>query len=175
MSSTGRKGLAVAGFIGLVLVVLLVGGAIGVVIGVVTNPDTDDLVSLPTPAPSVVPDATTKPIADQVNMQTLTDCKACHTSDAGGVGTKDIPALAHPLEGWTDCTGCHAPDKLVQTAPGHTGLHKDQCTVCHTKSSPPALEGHDLLALPQGDLEPRATGPAYAGPDRRLPLLPRRG
>ena len=56
----------------------------------------------------------------------------------GGVGTKAIPALAHPLQGWTDCTGCHAPDKLVQTAPGHTGIHKAQCTVCHTKFSAPA-------------------------------------
>ena len=70
------------------------------------------------------------------------NCGACHVDANGGVGTKTIPPLAHPLEGWRDCTACHADDRLVKTAPGHSSLHKDDCLICHaapilTGSAPP--------------------------------------
>jgi hypothetical protein len=69
-----------------------------------------------------------------IAMSTNADCSACHLTP-DGVGTKQIPEMAHPLEGWTDCTACHANDRLVATAPGHSGLHKDQCLICHTPRS----------------------------------------
>jgi hypothetical protein len=136
MKSNGRTLVYVAGFAVLVLAVVLFGAAVGIGLGMMST-DTDDMVALPSAPPSAAP-AASLPIADQVDMGGLTDCAACHQGGTGGVSTKEIPALAHPLEGWNDCTGCHAADKLVQTAPGHTGIHKDKCTVCHTKSSPPA-------------------------------------
>ena len=58
------------------------------------------------------------------------DCAGCHAS-GGLIGLKAIPALAHPVKGWADCTACHADDRLVKTAPGHTGIHRDQCLLCH--------------------------------------------
>jgi hypothetical protein len=66
------------------------------------------------------------------------DCAACHLSASGFVGVRTIPALAHPVHGWTDCTGCHDNARLVATAPGHSGIHADQCLVCHQRSSEPA-------------------------------------
>ena len=49
----------------------------------------------------------------------------------GTVGTKPIPVMGHPLAGWRDCTACHTVGSLVQTAPGHLSLHKDDCLICH--------------------------------------------
>ena len=69
------------------------------------------------------------PIA--IEMPEGADCGACHLTASGSVGTKPIPELAHPLWGWRDCTACHADDRLVQSAPGHSGLHRDDCLVCH--------------------------------------------
>jgi hypothetical protein len=73
-----------------------------------------------------------------IGMPENADCKACHLVDGGIVGVKTIPALAHPVHGWTDCTGCHDNARLVATAPGHTGIHADQCLVCHQRSTEPA-------------------------------------
>jgi len=87
----------------------------------------------PTASPSATPSASS-PMAlapNGVAMSPDADCGACHLDSAGAVGTKPIPVLAHPLEGWRDCTACHADDRLVQTAPGHSGLHKSDCLACH--------------------------------------------
>lgn len=73
----------------------------------------------------------------QIAMPEGADCGACHVLDDGGVGVRPIPAIAHPLHGYTDCTACHSSESLVDTAPGHTGVHADQCVVCHTTSSVP--------------------------------------
>ena len=136
MSLNVRTMITATGVAGLMLGTVVVAGTIGVGIGLLgTHGGGEVTVGSPAPTPTATP---TRPIADQVDMTLRGDCKACHLATGGGVGTKPIPALAHPLEGWTDCTGCHAPDKLVQTAPGHTGIHKDQCTVCQTKYSAPA-------------------------------------
>jgi hypothetical protein len=136
MKINGRTVLTAAGFAGLVIGVVLLGGALGVAIGLLGNGG-DDGIALPpsAPAPTVRPSL---PISEEIDMEGLGDCAACHETPDGGIGTRPVPPLAHPREGWNDCTGCHAPNKLVNTAPGHTGIHKDQCTVCHTKYSDPA-------------------------------------
>jgi len=137
MAIRGRTILTAAGVGGLIIGTVLVAGAAGMALGILNAPDADDAGVAPTAAPSVAPSPSLS-IAEQVDMKLMGDCTACHSTPDGGVGTRPIPALAHPLQGWTDCTGCHAPDKLVQTAPGHTGIHKVQCTVCHTKFAAPA-------------------------------------
>ncbi len=77
------------------------------------------------------------------------NCTACHITTNGAVGVKDIPLLAHPLKGFADCTACHNPAGLVKTAPGHTGLHANQCLICHhenpnlaSMSAPPLRPEH---------------------------------
>jgi predicted CXXCH cytochrome family protein len=63
------------------------------------------------------------------------DCLGCHVTEDGTIGLNPVPALAHPLEGWSECTECHAPSRLVQTAPGHDGVHAGQCLSCHKEST----------------------------------------
>lgn len=97
-------------------------------------------VSTATASPSPTP-AATSPMAFAPNgiaMSPGADCGACHLDSSGAVTTKAIPKLAHPLEGWKDCTACHADDRLVKTAPGHSGLHKSDCLACHQV---PSAEG----------------------------------
>jgi predicted CXXCH cytochrome family protein len=48
-----------------------------------------------------------------------------------------MPVMGHPLEGWSKCTACHAPERLVDTAPGHSGIHASECTVCHKPGNLP--------------------------------------
>ncbi len=88
----------------------------------------------PSPSPAATPSGATGMV---VTLPADADCGACHVSD-GAIGLKDIPTMAHPVEGWKDCTACHANDRLVKTAPGHTGIHKDQCLACHKPPSPTA-------------------------------------
>jgi len=79
------------------------------------------------------------------SMPITGDCLACHETPNGGVGTKEIPALAHPLKGWSQCTSCHDSSRLVKTAPGHRGIHADGCTLCHTRQSiAPPMRPHTL-------------------------------
>lgn len=88
----------------------------------------------PTAEPS--PPSAMSPIG--IGMPDDADCGACHLDSTGVVGMKDIPKLAHPLEGWKDCTACHADDSLVRSAPGHSSLHKTDCLTCHEV---PSAEG----------------------------------
>ncbi len=84
-----------------------------------------------TPAPTTPPGlALEMPVGD--------DCIACHTAPDGGVGNVPVPPIGHPLEGWTACTSCHASERLVSTAPGHDGIHADQCLLCHRATTPAA-------------------------------------
>ncbi len=69
-----------------------------------------------------------------IAMPPNADCMACHTISTGGVGTKPIPYLGHPLQGFTNCTACHNPTGLVKTAPGHSSLHASQCLICHQEN-----------------------------------------
>jgi hypothetical protein len=66
-----------------------------------------------------------------IEMPGDANCNSCHLTGSGLVGTKPIPVMGHPLAGWRDCTACHTVGSLVQTAAGHTSLHKDDCLICH--------------------------------------------
>ncbi len=66
------------------------------------------------------------------------DCSACHLTNGGMIGLRPIPAMGHPLEGWTKCTSCHSTQSLVATAPGHTGIHAAACLTCHKPGNLPA-------------------------------------
>jgi hypothetical protein len=86
----------------------------------------------PTPFPSIA--------GFSMNGVVISDpdaCGGCHLSD-DVIGLRPIPALAHPVDGWRDCTACHATGRLVEVASGHVGITKDQCLSCHP------LEGGDL-------------------------------
>jgi len=65
-------------------------------------------------------------------------CSGCHLTAEGGVGLRPMPVMGHPLEGWSKCTNCHAVGRLVDTAPGHSGIHATECTVCHKSGELPA-------------------------------------
>lgn len=100
--------------------------------------------SIATPSPAPTPTATMPVVLapNGIAMSPGADCAACHLDSSGLVTTRAIPELAHPLEGWKDCTACHANDRLVETAPGHSGLHKSDCLACHkvpstAESAPP--------------------------------------
>ena len=94
----------------------------------------------PTPSPTATPVPTPpsamalSPIG--VEMPKDANCQACHITASGTVGSKPIPRLAHPLAGFKDCTACHTTNGLVQTAPGHSSLHKDDCLICHQPPDP---------------------------------------
>lgn len=127
--------LAVIALLGAIVVMT------GVVLTVVVLPELDrrTTAEVPVASPSPTPSPTVQlsPMASSpmgIAMASDADCTACHLT-ATGIGTKPIPEMAHPLEGWKDCTACHAAGRLVQTAPGHSGLHKDQCLVCHKPRS----------------------------------------
>jgi hypothetical protein len=66
------------------------------------------------------------------------ECSGCHLTDRGVIGLRPIPEMGHPLEGWTDCTACHSTSSLVNTAPGHTGIHATECITCHMPADLPA-------------------------------------
>lgn len=66
------------------------------------------------------------------------DCKACHGTDF--IRQPNIPRMAHPAEGWSNCTTCHNDTGLVKTAPGHTGIHKEACLMCHQPADASAVD-----------------------------------
>jgi len=70
--------------------------------------------------------------ATGVMMPADAECMACHT---GPGATKAVPVMAHPIAGWTQCTECHATNGLVETAPGHSSLHREDCLLCHTAAA----------------------------------------
>lgn len=85
----------------------------------------------PTVAPSPTPRSAMALSPVGIEMPADANCNGCHLTASGGVGTKPIPVMGHPLAGWRDCTACHAESSLVKTAPGHSSLHKDECLICH--------------------------------------------
>ena len=125
--------------------------AVGVLVGVsalgglavgalISGPDTPGTQVARQAGPSPEPSYGLKAV-----MPVKGDCTGCHSNGDGGIGTKPIPVIAHPLEGWSQCTECHRSDRLVATAPGHTGIHATDCTVCHTQNRNPApLRPHAL-------------------------------
>lgn len=107
---------------------------IGTFLVLVAVPDlTGNTALKPTPTPTVKPSPSFKSAMSPVGieMPADADCKGCHTTSTGTVGTKQPPVMGHPLAGWRDCTACHSVGSLVKTAPGHSSLHKDDCLICH--------------------------------------------
>ena len=97
--------------------------------------------SHPIPSPAVASPSPSGPLSGgAIQMPVGGNCLACHTTAAGGVGTAIVPPIGHPLEGWTSCTSCHSNDRLVKTAPGHVGIHAEQCLLCHTATTPAAVD-----------------------------------
>ncbi len=120
------------------IAILLVGiVAVGSFLVVVAGPDLANgaLTTKPTPGPTEAPSTSPNslmalsPIG--IEMPPGSDCQGCHITEAGVLGTREIPVMAHPLFGWRDCTACHTTGSLVASAPGHSSLHKDDCLVCH--------------------------------------------
>jgi hypothetical protein len=97
-----------------------------------------------TPSPTASPQAFL--LMGTAHLPTSAECVLCHES-ASGVGLKPVPAIAHPLQGWTSCTSCHAENRLVTTAPGHAGIAETECLSCHKTAAPgPAItRPHSLL------------------------------
>lgn len=121
--------------------------AVGVLLGVIVSAGMFLLlVALPelqrAASPSAAPSPSASPpslVMAWVDLPPDADCAACHMTE-GGVGLRDIPKIAHPLQAWTDCTACHANDRLVATAPGHAGIHATDCLICHEPADlPPPL------------------------------------
>ena len=73
------------------------------------------------------------------HIPTSSSCLLCHET-GGEAGLKPIPAIGHPIEGWTRCAVCHTDERLGRTAPGHTGIPETECRNCH-KVAP---EGPDI-------------------------------
>jgi hypothetical protein len=81
--------------------------------------------------PSVTPDASAAMNMGGAIIPATALCAGCHENGTGAIGLQQIPVMGHPLEGWSKCASCHAPARLVDTAPGHSGIHASECTVCH--------------------------------------------
>src|SRR3990172_13152794 len=97
--------------------IVLVGliGTFGLFVVLVVLPDLQAGAAGPTAAPS--PSATAPAVVmSWVGLPANADCAACHETESG-VGVRTVPKIAHPLRGWTDCTACHANDRLLSTAP----------------------------------------------------------
>lgn len=134
----------------LIAVTLAANLVIGAYVVVVVLPS---IVQLESGSGPVVPIASPSPSAEPASvmagmgvlMPNDAECAGCHTAPGE---TKPRPVMAHPLDGWQNCTGCHAPAKLVETAPGHSSLHKEDCLVCHTARTDqsPAPKPHHSYA-----------------------------
>lgn len=131
--------------ISLVVLIGLIGLG-GLFVLVVVLPDMQAATVAPSAAPSATPTAPTV-VMSWVNLPADAECAACHQTQSG-VGVVAVPRIAHPLRGWTDCTACHANDRLVTTAPGHGGIHATDCLVCHEPAELPAP-----LSRPHRELE----------------------
>jgi len=94
--------------------------------------------AVPTIEPTASPVPSTEIKMGNAIIPANAQCAGCHAGGTGTIGLTAIPVMAHPLEGWSKCTNCHAPEKLVDTAPGHTGIHASECTVCHKAGDLPA-------------------------------------
>lgn len=93
----------------------------------------------PTPATTFTaePGAQWAPMKEPVPASA--DCKACHGNE--NPMKPNIPQMAHPAIGWTNCTSCHTDGGLVQTAAGHSGIHKSACLMCHQPAAENAATG----------------------------------
>jgi molybdopterin-binding protein len=67
----------------------------------------------------------------------------CHEA-GGSAGMKPVPAIGHPLAGWTACLACHTNEDLGRGAPGHEGIDQAECLNCHREAQegPPITQAH---------------------------------
>jgi hypothetical protein len=102
------------------------------------------------------PGASPTPVASIETMQmglahipTSNSCLLCHT-EGGDAGLKAVPALGHPVDGWTACLTCHTGEKLGRNAPGHDGIAETECLNCHkeAKDGPAITQAHAELNEP---------------------------
>jgi hypothetical protein len=134
--------LAGRGFwIAMVVLLAFLGAAIGFAVLKVL-PEVEQGGYLATPAQSASPAAgasgSPQLLMNGAAIPENADCSGCHLTDRGVIGLRPIPPVGHPLQGWSDCTACHAPERLASTAPGHTGIHATQCLTCHVAGDMPA-------------------------------------
>jgi hypothetical protein len=75
----------------------------------------------------------------------LSDCTSCHQVGDESMAVRQFPPIPHRVEGWEECSFCHAPARLAPPPEGHTGVPDMLCQACHKVSttSPPSL-GHVL-------------------------------
>jgi hypothetical protein len=105
-------------------------------------------------AAAASPDGSAAPSQELMQMglahiPTSNDCLLCHVS-GGSAAIKAIPAIGHPLAGWTACLTCHTDDKLGRQAPGHSGIAETECTSCHkeAQAGPAITQAHANLNRP---------------------------
>jgi hypothetical protein len=155
-----------------VLVLLLGIAAVGSFLVAVAAPDLAALAAGGTigasPAPSATPLSPMALSPVGIELPEGADCAGCHTDD-GVVGTKPIPVMGHPLWGWRDCTACHSTGSLVRSAPGHSGIHQDQCLLCHQSRSDAGESPPPLRPEHMGTDKPCT---ACHGVDEHAPLPP---
>ncbi len=80
------------------------------------------------------------------HIPTSNSCLLCHET-GGEAGLKPVPAIGHPLDGWTRCAVCHTDERLGRTAPGHTGIAEAECRNCHevAPEGPAITQPHSRL------------------------------
>lgn len=89
----------------------------------------------PTPTATATPTPTESTVAMmRVAVPADSSCQDCHVQ--GNISLPNVPPMGHQLEGWNNCTTCHGEKKLVKTAPGHRGIHRDSCLLCHQQQGP---------------------------------------
>lgn len=100
----------------------------------------------PLPSPAAAIDLMPMGLA---HIPTSNSCLLCHET-GGEAGLKPVPALGHPLDGWTRCVTCHTDERLGRTAPGHTGIEEAECANCHKVAPPGPLitQAHARLEQP---------------------------
>jgi hypothetical protein len=77
------------------------------------------------------------------HIPTSAECVLCHEA-GGSAGMKPVPAIGHPLAGWTACLACHTNEDLGRGAPGHEGIDQAECLNCHREAQegPPITQAH---------------------------------
>ena len=140
-----ERTLRTGGWLGLIALAVLVGLLLGIVLIAVAFPALDrsgatTVAASPEPSStsSLAPSASPALMMGGAVVPATAECAGCHASGTGTIGLSVIPAMAHPLEGWGKCASCHAPARLVDTAPGHTGIHATECTICHKPGDLPS-------------------------------------
>ena len=83
------------------------------------------------------------------HIPTSNSCLLCHER-GGAAELKPIPAIGHPIEGWTACLVCHTDETLGRKAPGHAGIAQTECIHCHkiAQDGPAITQAHAQLNEP---------------------------